>query len=94
MSKKSTSITSDDYPEITQKDIDKSTFRIGLKPVERKQRVSIMLDSSIIEWFKKKAGVKGYQTLINKALKEIVDQDSLQGLIRKIVKEELAAKNS
>lgn len=94
MSKKSTSTASDDYPEITQKDIDKAVFRIGLKPAERKQRVSIMLDSSIIEWFKKKAGIKGYQTLINKALKEIVDQDSLKGLIRKIVKEELAAKNS
>ena len=94
MSKKSTSMTPDDYPELTQKDFDKAVFRIGLKPAERKQRVSIMLGSSIIEWFKQKAGIKGYQTLINKALKEIVDQDSLKGLIRKIVKEELATKNS
>ncbi len=94
MSKKSTSMTPDDYPGITQKDIDKAVFRIGLKPAERKRRVSIMLDSSIIKWFKQRAGIKGYQTLIKKVLKEIVDQDSLKGLIRKIVKEELAAKTS
>lgn len=92
MSKKATSTMSDDYPELTEEDFDKAVFRIGLKPAEKKQRVSIMLDSSVIEWFKKKAGVKGYQTLINKALREIVDQDSLKGLIRKIVREELDAK--
>ncbi len=83
---------SDDYPKITQKEIDRSVFRIGLKPTPKKRRVSIMLDSGIIEWFKKKAGMRGYQTLINNALKGIMEQDSLETLIRRIVQEELKAR--
>jgi uncharacterized protein (DUF4415 family) len=55
-------------------------LRVGLKDVSReefsaavnerlgKQRVSIMLDGSIIAFFKAKAGERGYQTLINQAL--------------------------
>ena len=92
MNKKSTLRISDDFPQITQKNIDRSVFRIGLKPAKKKCRVSIMLDSGIIEWFKKKAGVRGYQTLINNALKGIMEQDSLETLIRKIVQEELKAR--
>ena len=83
---------SDDYPKVTQKDIDRSIFRIGLKPATKKQRVSIMLDSGVIAWFKKKAGARGYQTLINNALKEIMEQASLETLIRRIVQEELKAR--
>ena len=83
---------SDDYPKVTQKDIDRSVFRIGLKPAPKKLRVSIMLDSGVIEWFKKKAGMRGYQTLINNALKGIMEQDGLENLIRRIVQEELKAK--
>jgi len=91
MNKKSISRMSDDYPKVTQKEIDRSTFRIGLKPAPKKRRVSIMLDAGIIEWFKKKAGMRGYQTLINKALEGIIEQDSLEILIRRIVQEELKA---
>lgn len=92
MNKKSTSKMSDDYPKVTQKDIDRSIFRIGLKGAPKKQRVSIMLDTGVIEWFKKKAGVRGYQTLINNALKRIMEQASLEILIRRIVQEELKAR--
>ena len=92
MNKKSTSKMSDDYPKVTQKDIDRSIFRVGLKAAPKKQRVSIMLDTGVIEWFKKKAGVRGYQTLINNALKGIMEQASLEILIRRIVQEELKAR--
>ena len=40
MRKKSISKISDDYPEITQKEMDRAVFRVGLKEVPRKQRVS------------------------------------------------------
>jgi hypothetical protein len=50
-----------------------------------------MLDAGIIEWFKKKAGMRGYQTLINNTLKGVIEQDSLEILIRRIVQEELKA---
>lgn len=89
MNRRATSRMSDDYPKVTQKDIDRSIFRIGLKPAPKKRRVSIMLDSGVIEWFKRKAGIRGYQTLINNALKGIMEQDSLENLIRRIVQEEL-----
>ena len=89
MSKKSTSKTSDDYPEITQGDMDRAILRVGLKPVSHKQRVSIMLDTAIVEWFKKKAGDRGYQTMINQALKNVMEAASLEDLVRRIVREEL-----
>jgi predicted DNA binding CopG/RHH family protein len=55
---------SDDYPEVTQSDLDRSKFRIGLKTMPKKQAVTISLDVSLIEYFKSKAGESGYQHLI------------------------------
>ena len=89
MNRKSSSKMFDDYPEIKQADIDKAKFRIGLKEASKKRRVSIMLDTSIIEWFKQKAGLKGYQTMINNALKQVVESESMETLIRRVVREEL-----
>jgi uncharacterized protein (DUF4415 family) len=89
MSKKSISRISDEYPEITQKDFDRAVFRVGLKAAPRKQRVSMMLDTAIIEWFKRRAGVRGYQTLINQTLKEVMGAVTLEVLVRRIVREEL-----
>lgn len=53
----------DDYPKVTQADLDRATFRVGLKPAPRKQRVTIMLDTDLVEYFKAQAGERGYQTL-------------------------------
>ena len=55
MSKKSTSKISDrfdEYPEITQADIDRARFRVNLQDTPRKQRVNIMLDTGVIAFFK------------------------------------------
>ena len=99
MSKNYTSKTStDDYPEITQADFDRATMRKGFKPVEKKQRITILLDAGIIGYFKTKAGNRGYQTLINEALKRVIatdldskDQGGLENTLRRILKEELRA---
>jgi uncharacterized protein (DUF4415 family) len=56
-----------------------------------KKRVSIMLDSAIIEHFKTMAGERGYQTLINETLKKAVSGESLKSELRMVVREELAA---
>ena len=82
---------SDDYPKVTQADLDRAQFRVGLKPAPRKQRVTIMLDSGLIEYFKAKAGNRGYQTLINETLRQAVEQDDLEQRLRLIVREELAS---
>ncbi len=85
----------DEYPEITQADFDRATLRQGLKPTEKKQRITIMLDAGLISYFKIKAGKRGYQTLINETLKNAVSSDTtgqngLEEILRKVIREELA----
>ena len=86
----------DEYPEVTQADFDRAIFRQRLEPVDKKQRITIMLDANIINYFKALAGKRGYQTLINDALKNVVssdpeEQSKLENLLRKVVREELAS---
>lgn len=54
-----------------------------------KQRVNIFLDGVVIEHFKAKAGDRGYQTLINEALKQAIQTENLEGVIRRTIREEL-----
>ena len=54
-----------------------------------KQRVNIFLDGAVIEHFKSKAGERGYQTLINEALKQAIQAESIEGVVRKTIREEL-----
>ena len=95
MNKNSISKTSkDDYPEITQADFDRAIIRKGLSPVEKKQRITIMLDTGVIGYFKSKAGKRGYQTLINDALKKVInsapeESNKLESTLRKVIREEL-----
>ena len=65
-------------------------------PMTGKTRITIYMDDSILKRFKaqsEKTG-KGYQTLINEALQSylgLTAQPVTQELVRKIVREELAA---
>ena len=65
-------------------------------PTAGKTRITIYMDDAIVRRFKaqsEKTG-KGYQTLINEALKAylgLAEQPVTQDLVRKIVREELAA---
>lgn len=54
-----------------------------------KQRVSIFLDGAVVEHFKAKAGARGYQTLINEALKRAIQADTIEAVIRKAIREEM-----
>ena len=54
-----------------------------------KQRVNIFLDGSVIEHFKSKAGQRGYQTLINEALKQAIQAEAIERVVRKTIREEL-----
>jgi uncharacterized protein (DUF4415 family) len=88
----SSSQTSDDrdeYPKVTQADIDRAKFRVGLKPVPRKQRVTILLHTGLIEYFKAKAGERGYQTLINDTLRQAKERETLEETLRRVIREEL-----
>jgi uncharacterized protein (DUF4415 family) len=65
-------------------------------PTTGKTRITIYMDDAILKHFKaqsEKSG-KGYQTLINEALKYylgLTEQPVTLDLVRKIVREELAA---
>ncbi len=76
-------------------------LRVGLKDVSRvefaaavqeklgKQRVSIMLDASVIAFFKAKAGERGYQTLVNQALHQVMAGEQIETTLRRVIREEL-----
>jgi uncharacterized protein (DUF4415 family) len=92
MSNSSSSPTSDErdeYPKVTQADLERATFRVGLKPAPRKQRVTILLDTGLIEYFKAKAGERGYQTLINDTLRQAKEHENLEEMLRRVIREEL-----
>ena len=81
----------DDYPTITQADLDRAEFRVSRQPAPRKQRVTIMLDTGLIAYFKAQAGERGYQTLINDMLRRAVEAEDLEARLRRIVREEVRA---
>ena len=92
MSKPYSSATSDErdeYPKVSQTDLDRATFRVGLKPAPRKRRVTILLDTGLVEYFKARAGERGYQTLINETLRQAVERDDLEERLRRIIREEM-----
>lgn len=89
----------DEYPEVTAEDMARGRFRIGTKDVTReewravvkpqKQRINIMLDASTVAWFKAQAGDRGYQTLINETLKQAINHQDIENIVRRVVREEL-----
>ena len=59
-----------------------------------KTRITIRLDDDVLRWFRTQvhqAGGGNYQSLINRALREHVDQrsDSLEQTLRRVLREEL-----
>lgn len=92
MKSKNSSPTSERKPRLRVglKDVDKPTFAAAVTERLGKQRVSIMLDSSVIEFFKAKAGDRGYQTMINQALHQAIHSEQLETALRRIIREELS----
>jgi uncharacterized protein (DUF4415 family) len=59
-----------------------------------KTRITIRLDNDILEWFRNEVDTLGggnYQTLINSALREYVQQkkEPIEDILRRVVREEL-----
>jgi uncharacterized protein (DUF4415 family) len=93
MSKKSIMKIADDVP-ITQADIDSGSLVLRKRAMDgavlpAKRRINIFLDSATLEYFKSKAGGRGYQTLINDTLKQAMQAENLETVIRKAIQEEL-----
>ncbi len=62
-------------------------------PQKGKTRITIFIDTNILEWFRDEAERegRGYQTAINQALRNYIKQDrrSLQDIVREAVRKEL-----
>ena len=68
--------------------------RAIVKSDPHKQRITIRIDKNILDWFRNKvheAGGGNYQTLMNDALKEYVQEREgiLERTLRKVIREEL-----
>jgi uncharacterized protein (DUF4415 family) len=77
-----TSSDRDEYPQVTQADLDRAKFRIGMKPSPCKQSITLSLDANLIEYFKLKAGESGYQNLINEILRQAKENEELAKVLR------------
>lgn len=58
-------------------------------PVRDKVRITIWLDEPVIDHFKSLAGERGYQTLINEALRRTVDREVLEDALRRVIRDEV-----
>ena len=81
-----------DLPEVAAEKAAHGVVRVAGKIVPRgKTRLTMYLDCSVVEFFKARAGARGYQTLINEALKQAIEQESLENTLRRVIREETAA---
>nr|VFK81224.1 MAG: BrnA antitoxin of type II toxin-antitoxin system [Candidatus Kentron sp. SD] len=71
----------DEYPEITQADLDRAIFRVGLQPAPRKQSITLSLDTNLVDYFKSKAGEHGYQILMSETLRQAMEREELEGIV-------------
>ena len=79
-----------EIPEITEEQMKRAVLRVGGEPVAKnKVRVNMFLDADIVAYFKAQAGGRGYQTLINDALRSSILTDDLETVLRRVVREEL-----
>jgi uncharacterized protein (DUF4415 family) len=53
-----------------------------------KIRLTMYLDLAVVEYFRSRAGGRGYQTLINEALKQAIEQERLEDVLRRVLREE------
>ena len=62
-------------------------------PQKSKTRITIFIDSDILEWFRDEAERegRGYQTAINQALRNYIKQDRrpIQDIVKEVVRKEL-----
>lgn len=65
-----------DNPEMTPEMFAKSILRKGLKPVIRKNQITLRIDEDVLTWFKKQG--TGYQTRINSLLKAYMEAHQMK----------------
>jgi uncharacterized protein (DUF4415 family) len=91
----------DEAPELTEADLARAIYKVAGTVVSKeewqkaaqaqfkKQKINITLDPDVVSFFKEKAGGRGYQTLINAALREAMTHQNLEDTLRKVFREEM-----
>ena len=96
-------IDPDDAPELTGDEIEhpNAQWMVAGKQVTpakgkmafakqlKKQPVNLLLDPDVVDYFKTKAGGRGYQTLINQALRHAMEEEELEVILRRVIREEI-----
>ena len=81
-----------DIPEVTAEQMARAQLRVDGQPVPKgKVRVNMFLDAAVVAYFKAQAGERDHQTLINEALKANIREHDLEAILRRVIREELAA---
>jgi uncharacterized protein (DUF4415 family) len=81
-----------DIPAVQRDHVTHGVVRVAGKAVPRgKRRLTMYLDAAIVEFFKARAGERGYQTLINEALKQAIERETLEDALRRVLREERGA---
>jgi uncharacterized protein (DUF4415 family) len=81
-----------DIPEVSVEQFAKATLRVGGQRVPKgKVYVPLFLDEEVIAYFRKQAGKKDYQRLINEVLKSHIQGEELERLLRRVIREELTS---
>jgi uncharacterized protein (DUF4415 family) len=98
MKKKSTTPDFAEDTPITQADIDTGKLvrrqRVAGRVVQPKKRVTLYLDSAVVDRFKQMAGERGYQTLINETLKASTQYADIAETLRQVIREELKGRKA
>jgi uncharacterized protein (DUF4415 family) len=61
-----------EIPEVTAEMFARGIFRRGLKPVIRKEQLTLRIDSDVLKWYRKLG--PGYQTRINSLLRAYMEE--------------------
>ena len=67
-----------------------------IPPQPNKTRITIRIDTDILDWFRNKvyeAGGGNYQTMINDALRQHIkhQDETLEDIVRRVIREEIRA---
>ena len=71
------------------RDVSRADWQAAVRARVGKQRISIMLDTPIVEHYRAVAGERGYQTLINDTLRRAVEGEHFVAEMRSVIREEL-----
>lgn len=90
-----------ELPELTDADLERGVWKVAgeevnpragksaFRSILKKQKINLTLDPDVLGWYRAQAGGRGYQTLINATLRDAMTIHTIEGAVRKVIREEL-----